>query len=968
MHPRFRSCILILFILVLTLPVLATAAPAINNARTALTAAPTTIATAAPVTTVTCTAPCQCLLDSEAVALWGTGGYTQCAEHPCQVSQLPSGATVGKYCFKPNQAAAPASTTPLPVGISRVRITPPVTTTLLPVSIPPKAAVTTPVYAPPNTICGVGLTRCDGACVNMAADPLNCGSCGYQCSSGEPCTGGSCGTGCPAGLTECRSGECLNLQNDGNNCGDCGVMCGENQYCTQGKCINSPTIVAPGNKYFIDTLLETDSFDNNLNTGSSSGGVLLFRNWADYTTLTISKETKDANHVGNFRFNSSEKNVRMFLWQVSRYPFADDPHHWQPKYIPGLVAYGPVELLHGGFAVNALSPLEPGETYATYDIDGFQYFRINFTRIAGRNPGFLPYFDGTVQLIPAGSTGKVRVADVTRLPFNAGGVTTSAVNISSFSLVVPTGYVTIPPGAFTESEMGNPTEGMFLTCTDCGGLRSPSPLESSITDGDQKFYVRLVPIHNDGTAGIPSVPVSVTVTRPRPCPTGLGAAVPISPPSVKVLSFTPTVIIPQVPGNVQYFVSIMDPAYCAGKHKLKTGTETGQDALGYEWGSPCDAFFEMYHGQVGWHRGGYVAWHFEPESDWWDFMPDFIIDIINSLDKVYNKISQTWNEAQALAAKLTAKGWSFLITMGVYRCDLDDNCLDMVLSGQSAAIAAVGVPPTLPTYDEMADAGEEYLIQVSAEELGAGEIYDNIPPEVKEKIRSNTKHYAKELVDGQTSSRKNQLAQASGWAMLDPLVYSPHSAIVIVRVYNPAENPQSTSRVMIKVRDSAGLYEPVSKYVPALAPGEGIAIPVSLPEDYAPFKGDTGCPDDENRNHCIMGKWLVHRNEISADTFDVSVQYKGANGGTGLDANKDALTLDNLGPDSSGKKLSGFLQMDPGTPNCPATPTVITYPAGWTMKITSKTLDPNLNDPDFLSDGVNGEGTIRTNCTLPEVC
>lgn len=904
MNPRFIPCILLLVILVLTIPVFAAAAPVSGNDRVALTTVPATT-TSAPVTTVSCAAPCQCLLYADAVSQWGADGFTPCAEHPCEVSRSITGAPVEKYCYKPKEQVAPATTTPAQILITRT-LPAPLTTTPAPIL----AARTKPTATP--------------TLVQFADVPA-------PATAGTPSSGIFQPLSISVGKTQLFPFF------------DTSSPYFARQFGSKEKKMTVVTFSS----------LEVDEINDELFSYFSGNTVHTNPLWGETDTSIIGRNV--AEDFVNFRWTTAEKDVKAAVFQVSRYPFPADPDHWQNQYVPGLAGSGQVKDIHV-------------ETDADTSAE-FHYFRINFARAANRNPGLPPFFDGTAS-ISQDNQGIGEVQQMTKVPLVNTGIVMTDYSIGSFHVGLPSGIVPMASDDLTQAELGNLNENLQLSCTDFLALRPFTPIEASISETDQTYYVRVVPIHANGKAGLPTLPVRVIVTRPKACPAGLGSTVPISPPSVKVLSFTPTVIIPQVPGNVQYFVSVKDPNSCAGKHKLAPGTEPGQDPFAYESGSVCDTFNTMYHGQVGWHRANYVAWHYEPESDWWDFLPDFIVDIINTLNEVYNKISQTWNEAQALAAKLTAEGWSFLITGGMYRCDQEVYCLDMVLSGQSAAIAAIGVPPTLPTYDEMMDSGEEYLIQVTAEELGAGEIYNNIPDEVKAEIRSDTRHYAKELVGGQTSARKDQLAKASGsWAMLDPLIYSPHPAIVIVRVYNPAGNPQSTSSVIIRVRDSAGLYEPVSKYVPALAPREGVAIPVSLPEDYAPFKGDTGCPDDESRDHCIMGKWLAHRNGISVDTFEVSVQYKGANGGSGINMNQDAYLLDNLGPDSNGKKLSGFLQMDPGTQTCPATPSVISYPAGWTMKITGKTLDPNQKDPDFLTDGgVSGEGTIRTSCTLPDVC
>jgi hypothetical protein len=50
--------------------------------------------------TVTCQAPCECLDQQAATAKWGDGGFSQCAEHPCEYGRSVTGAPVEKYCYK----------------------------------------------------------------------------------------------------------------------------------------------------------------------------------------------------------------------------------------------------------------------------------------------------------------------------------------------------------------------------------------------------------------------------------------------------------------------------------------------------------------------------------------------------------------------------------------------------------------------------------------------------------------------------------------------------------------------------------------------------------------------------------------------------------------------------------------------------------------------------------------------------
>ena len=87
-----------------------------------------------------------------------------------------------------------------------------------------------------NAIACEGLTDCGGFCVDLVADPYNCGACGNICASGL-CAGGACTVipvGCTVGLTDCF-GACTDLLSDPYNCGTCGVTC-ESESCTGGAC------------------------------------------------------------------------------------------------------------------------------------------------------------------------------------------------------------------------------------------------------------------------------------------------------------------------------------------------------------------------------------------------------------------------------------------------------------------------------------------------------------------------------------------------------------------------------------------------------------------------------------------------------------------------------------------------------------------------------------------------------------
>jgi len=102
--------------------------------------------------------------------------------------------------------------------------------------------------ATPNC-CGGGI-----GCVDLMADPNNCGACGRSCGEGESCVAGVCACGAARGTMDerqacpeaagaagreanvCCGGSCIDVTGDVNNCGGCDVRCGPSTVCTDRIC------------------------------------------------------------------------------------------------------------------------------------------------------------------------------------------------------------------------------------------------------------------------------------------------------------------------------------------------------------------------------------------------------------------------------------------------------------------------------------------------------------------------------------------------------------------------------------------------------------------------------------------------------------------------------------------------------------------------------------------------------------
>jgi hypothetical protein len=108
------------------------------------------------------------------------------------------------------------------------------------------------VCGPTDIVCGLtccpaaqSIVCCGDYCLNLMSpdDPTNCGACGNVCVPGAICAmvpvdgppGEAPRCVCPAGTTDCGF-ACVDLGADPFNCGGCGAACADGEACVSGAC------------------------------------------------------------------------------------------------------------------------------------------------------------------------------------------------------------------------------------------------------------------------------------------------------------------------------------------------------------------------------------------------------------------------------------------------------------------------------------------------------------------------------------------------------------------------------------------------------------------------------------------------------------------------------------------------------------------------------------------------------------
>ncbi|WP_292349212.1 MULTISPECIES: PEGA domain-containing protein [unclassified Methanoregula] len=659
------------------------------------------------------------------------------------------------------------------------------------------------------------------------------------------------------------------------------------------------------------TLIETDANDNNQRSyfyGDFRGVPF----WTDSAILTIADT--ESIHMGNFRLYTAEEEPDFFIWQVSRYNFANDVVHWQNKYIPGLVASGNVK---------------PYQT----DKDGFQYFRIDFARAAKQNAGDPPYFDGIATMeLTGGPGGQVKPVQASRIPFTSSAVTFKDMSLGFINTSVPSGIMTILEGEHTESEMLNLNEGTKLTCVACDKLRSPTPLESMISGGDQKYYVRVVPILKSGKVGFPSIPVKVTVTRPKACPT-ITSDFMVKPPSARIIWYMKPMITKTPDPYITHWVSVAVPS--------------NQQFM------PPD-----YHHVIQLEQS-------PKDSGWLQSVINFFKSIWGYFSWYVSQNAQLWNMMKQTVVKLASVILSYSVTAGEMKCSEIKGCETVLATALECAMAACGIPPTIPTADMLAKEGASYLAQLAADELGVGAEYtlivdvykDYVPDDVKKEIQGKAEEAGEQLVESKGQQEIMDSRAGKGRCFMnpqftcndkipDPIFNSVHPASVLVYVENP--NNQYTDRLFLNVTDSKGLFYPSLVPLPPLKPGDAMSVPVVLYENYDPYRKQNGGPCEWNKTawennevetSCPESYWNTKLKQAGEDTLIVTFTK---NNGTGT----NLTAISNLDAGSSGKQIQvgGFIPIGCVSKGIKGS---IRYPDGWQISTTGMTIDPNSWDNLF---------------------
>jgi hypothetical protein len=659
------------------------------------------------------------------------------------------------------------------------------------------------------------------------------------------------------------------------------------------------------------TLIEADYWNsayNYFHSGSENKGNPPVG--VDQKTVVIEKVAKSYNV--NFRYTTAEKNVTGLLWQVSRFPFANDPAHWQT--VPGLVGSGPVTVEHSSN-------------------DGYNYFRINFARVANHDPSRPPYYEGMLSAAP------------TQRPLLA--------QPPSKAQAPPQAQVPATPPRRAPIIIQRKPEGATgAVVAPMSGANLAARL-LLMPEAEHTYYVRVIPMHGPNQAGVPAIPVEVTVRRPRPCPKTT-ADITVRPPSARIVWYMrPNFFDSYGVAHDRWYVVNATQFLPLGLHQLDVQKPE--------------------------------------EKAWYEKVVEVFESIFNYFSNMMTAMSVTLDMLENFAVDVAAKTVSYSLGGGqIINLDNCDECKGVLKAGLQAVMVAYGIPPTLPTGPELMGLSTEYLIEAGADELGVGAVYDayqQLPDEVKQKMQGDARNLAQKVMQANNNAMREQIekytctdvADLSKGISLDPskplptkksctpripdpIFNSVHPATVMVYVEN--KNNVPTDGIVMNVTDSRGIFNPGRTRVPPLQPGQSLSIPVLLTENTGQFLDINGgkCPTRDvvtvsGEASCQMQKWYdkffqggeFYQRPIQPVTLRVSFRIgSGFSEYSGLDAQ------------SSGTPVKSVILVDPEYIGC-SIQGAIRYPQGWQIDTPVKSIIAETWDNLFDEAHPNpNNGMLRT--------
>lgn len=390
------------------------------------------------------------------------------------------------------------------------------------------------------------------------------------------------------------------------------------------------------------------------------------------------------------------------------------------------------------------------------------------------------------------------------------------------------------------------------------------PADSLLPDQDIAYYLRVVAFTKGEEPGTVNARYSQTVLirygKPLPFPEIYDPPKPtyITPNLPRVTQVSYESVDFELAGWYYHYIVTRQPTYkevFGGMFGVFNVTAANDPYPAYPVGTKLD-FTPQPPEDKPWYK------------DLWDAITGFFSDLVGFLSKVYNWVQTAYADLKAGVIKFAL---STLPLPDSFKGPLKTALTALVDYG----LMAVGIPPTLPNFDQLAEMGVSYLATMAMDQAGipGGELVeygvDTLADGIKDGLKSCTKSGSPNPRDWDFIKYDPEWLYRPAYIMLD--LYNPSatettpagrlSCTVTTQLdtsLNQIDPVISNLWAIYQTREMM-IFKPVyGLEIPEMAPGQRITVPVFL-EEYIglPLKGSEASvrPQDYHDMYFELGEY-----------------------------------------------------------------------------------------------------------------
>lgn len=253
----------------------------------------------------------------------------------------------------------------------------------------------------------------------------------------------------------------------------------------------------------------------------------------------------------------------------------------------------------------------------------------------------------------------------------------------------------------------------------------------------------------------------------------------------------------------------------------------------------------------------------DDDDGWFESFAESFSSVItgafDALADAVNYVSNLWEEIQDAVVDVVAGA---IDDIGIINCGPNSACRKALEAGLELALASMGVPPSLPNFEELVDEGIDYVAAQVASQVG-------VPPELVDYASQQAKDFVKKVAEDMQANY--HVPGLPDWLAPD-LRFQPAS--VVMELYGPGTDEPFNSQPMI-IRNNSPIFLGAGVKLPIALPKQGeeppIMFPMVLPPnteglDPAPtftiptLTGPvTLYPSEYGKGVWYKNQWITHR-------------------------------------------------------------------------------------------------------------